>query len=66
MNAKALPLHVPESSHLHPVVSRVRHKDVPGLVVDVQPLGTTELSRSTALATYRPQECHLRVAIDDQ
>ena len=54
------------SSHLHPVVSRVRHKDVSGLVVDVQPLGTAELSRSPALSTYRPQKRHLRIAVYDQ
>ena len=53
-------------SHLHPVVSCVRHKDVSGLVVDVQPLGTVKLSGSAALATYCPQERHLRVAVDDQ
>ena len=53
-------------SHLHPVVSCVRHKDVSGLVVDVQPLGTAELSRSPALSTYRPQKRHLRIAVYDQ
>ena len=56
----------PRSSHLHPVIARVRHKDVSGLVVDVQPLGTVELSGRAALAANRPQERHLGIAVDDQ